>query len=197
MEKPFDDESIHKLILTVRNTAENDSDDRETPVGAMLVMLDKNGHPVGGPVSSANKFPPEILQQAQYDPAMLRRPRKYDYVIHAEERLLLIAGMSVASTIDYRFAEQSVMLTTHMPCSNCARIIGQFVTAMRMNYLIVDIDSHNKYMHEIQRVDADDDRWVKTKKDRAKAKAILSRVFGVRYVEWSMAEKFPVEQGDE
>lgn len=186
MEKPFDDESIHKLILTVRNTAENDSDDRETPVGAMLVMLDKNGHPVGSPVSSANKFPPEILQQAQYDPAMLQRPRKYDYVIHAEERLLLIAGMSVASTIDYRFAEQSVMITTHMPCSNCARIIGQFVTAMRMNYLIVDIDSHNEYMHETYKVSPD--RWSKTMQDRDKAKEILSRVFGVRYVEWSMTE---------
>lgn len=191
-QRPFDNESIYQLILTVRNTAEQDSDDRESPVGAMIVMLNKIGQPIGNPVTSANKFPPEILQQAQYDPTMLQRPRKYDYVIHAEERLLLIAGMSVASTIDYKFAEQSIMLTTHKPCSNCARVIGQFVTAMRMNYLIVDSDSHVRYMDAVKAVDPE--RHERAFKDREKAQKILSSDFGVRYIEWSEKQHFPARE---
>ena len=95
------DKRFHELANHVANW----SKDPSTKVGAVVSGLDKVDVALG-----YNGFPPRIKD----DDRLLKREKKYNLIIHAEENALANARFDVRGATIY---------STHFPCVNCSKSI--------------------------------------------------------------------------
>lgn len=95
-------------FMDLATAAATRSKDPNTNVGAVIVDNDKSVIETG-----FNGFPPGVYE----DDVRWTRPKKYDYVIHAEQNAIGRAaksGKKVAGATIY---------VTHFPCKECAKMI--------------------------------------------------------------------------
>lgn len=98
-----------KNFIRIAESVSMFSKDEETKVGALLV------DPSDGAIvaSGYNGF----VRGADDSKIPKTRPNKYPYTIHAEVNLIINCANHGISTKD------KVLVCTHSPCKNCARII--------------------------------------------------------------------------
>lgn len=97
------------LLRVAAITAQRDSDDADTKVGACVAWGSATHQ---GMACGANQAPPGV----RLDAARLARPLKYAYVEHAERVALTRAALQGA---DWSLA---TLACTHFPCAECARM---------------------------------------------------------------------------
>jgi len=180
-------DTMARLVEVLRNAASQDSTDPVYKEAAMLIAFTNSGKMIGGPITAANQFPPEILQQAQYNPEIMQEPSRGLYILTGLEKLLIIAGASVASTIQYGMADQSILLLTNEPTKEQVRLLGNFVTGMKLHTVIVDQEWNADYVQKLR--ESDPDRYAAHVYESAEANERLRRTYALKYVEWSTESK--------
>ncbi len=106
----MDQEATRDLLRQCYQLALEHSDDPVTKNAAMIVTN-------GGDVVAwgVNRFPAGI----EKSPERLQRPKKYDYLIHAEQDAIAAAAKAGQST------NGAVLVCPWAPCVDCARLIIQ------------------------------------------------------------------------
>jgi deoxycytidylate deaminase len=129
------------------------SDDQDTKVGAALVI------PMFGGIIElgANRFPWRVKATEE----RLKRPAKYDYIIHAEQDVLLQAARSGKKTFG------NILVCPWALCKDCAK----FIIQAGISQVITHHEMHEKT----------NERW----KDSIDAGIAMLKESGVEYIRMS------------
>lgn len=116
-----------KFYMRLAHNVALNSDDPSTKVGAVLVR-ERPGYDNSVPVTDAHNGLPEGVHN---HPLRRERPIKYKWTAHAEERLIAkCASLGIV-------CENASVVTTHHPCSTCARILIE--AGIKRIYFNVDV----------------------------------------------------------
>lgn len=106
-----DPDFAKETLIDAAVFADADSDDMQTQVGCIIIDMESGDTIAKG----ANALPRGVINLFE----RTVRPGKYKYMIHAEAKAILdLAG----KTFD---PDNLVMVVTHYPCADCARLILQ------------------------------------------------------------------------
>lgn len=124
-------EELNALFTQADKTAEEESSDAETQVGAVVALPKRNIV-----ISAANTF----VEGAKGLPNT--RPDKHKYMVHAEANLVFFAA-KVGISLD-----NQIMICTLSPCQNCIRTI--FQAGIREVYFRDLHETYNINMEDIK-----------------------------------------------
>ena len=127
----------HKIaqFIKIAEAVSEQSPDEETKVGAVLVKNNTNAIVATGFNGYVRKAPDKILPTT--------RPEKYEYMIHSEANMIYNCARHGISMDD------TTLICTHSPCSNCMRALWQCgVTRVACKELYTDHEQ-NKNLKDI------------------------------------------------